>query len=31
MVFIYGGINVGITFKLKNYLQGDVKDTYKPS
>jgi len=31
MVFIYGRINVCIAFKVKDYLQGDVKVTYKPS
>jgi len=31
MVFIYGGINICIAFKVKDYLQGDVKVTYKPS
>ena len=29
MVFIYGRINVFPTFKIKDYLQGDVKVTYK--
>jgi len=30
MVFIYGRINVCTTSKIKDYLQGDVKVTYKP-
>jgi len=30
MVFIYGRINVCTAFKIKDYLQGDVKVTYKP-
>jgi len=29
MVFIDGRINVCIAFKVKNYLQGDVKVTLK--
>jgi len=31
MVFIDGRINVCTAFKVKDYLQGDVKVTYKPS
>ena len=28
MVFIYGGINICIAFKVKDYLQGNIKVTY---
>jgi len=31
MVFIYGRINVCTAFKIKDYLQGNVKVTYKLS
>jgi len=31
MVFIYGRINVSKAFKVKDYLQGDVKVPYKTS
>jgi len=31
MVFINGRINVCTVIKVKDYLKGDVKVTYKPS